>query len=134
MAVAFLRDGGLQSAVGERRDTRLNSLHNIEIARFDVLLTRPNRVAQKFSFDVRNFKQTTGTNSSIRQRLPNQSTLGLAEATFRLKFSTSKFVCPVGTGAADDTRIRGRDYLCNAAVNAHRSLAGLASSLAILDP
>ena len=37
---------------------------------------------------------------------------------------------PVGTEAIDDARIRGRDYRGNAAVNADRSLDGLASSLA----
>jgi hypothetical protein len=35
-----------------------------------------------------------------------------------------------GDGVIDDARIRGRDYRGNAAVNADRSLDGLASSLA----
>ena len=44
-----------------------------------------------------------------------------------------KFDVHCGDGAIDDIRIRGRDDRGNAAVNVHRCLAGLASSLALLN-
>jgi hypothetical protein len=37
-----------------------------------------------------------------------------------------------GDGAIDDAKFLGRDVSGNASVNAHRSVAGLASSLAVL--